>query len=663
MWTLNNFPSSKVAAKYGFAPSAGWLQHVRLSSLRIAEGCSASLISPHGLVMTNHHCVVGCLAELTTPQQDLMVAGFSARNESEERKCPDFEIDRLVAIRDVTAAVHRALGQKKGNAANVALRAITATLQESCGSNAAFRCDVVPLYHGGIYDVYRYRRYDDVRLVFAPEFSVAQFGGDPDNFNFPRYDFDIGILRIYDHGKPLNDQNYLKWSAHGSKAGDLVFVSGNPGGTSRQLTVSELRFERDRAVPREMADVAEYRGLLEAFASRGPMQAREAKETLFFVKNTYKVVFGHQSALLDPAFFPDKTRQERQLRRLVAKNPKLAAADGGAWDEIARIQQVRGRLFDRHEALTGNRAFRFGLLADAVRLVQSAEERTKPNRERLSEYTNQSLVNVRARLAAPIPIHKDLEELGLTFYLDNVRRYLGPDDAFVRKILGDQTPAQVARRLISETHLDDPAVRMKLYDGGTTAIAASTDPLIRFAATIDSDLRAEHKRYEAEVDAPTRAAAARIAAARFAIYGKSIAPDATFTARLTYGTVKGFTDAQGHFVQPYTTINGLYERATGAPPYDLPPSWLDAKPTLNLSTPMNLCTTDDIIGGNSGSPLIDKNGDVVGLIFDGNIFSLSGDYGYEGAQNRSIAVDSRALLEGLSKVYHMDWIVSEIEKN
>ena len=658
MWTFNNFPSQTVAAKYGFSPSQAWLDHVRLSSLRIAGGCSASFISPNGLVMTNHHCVVECVEQLSTAQQNFVETGFTAKTDAEERKCPAFELDQLVEIRDVTKDVQAALAGKTGADANKALYAKRAELQQSCGSDKSVRCDLVSLYHGGIYDLYRYKRYTDVRLVFAPEFAVAQFGGDPDNFNFPRFDFDIGLLRAYENDKPISSPDYLHWSANGSKDADLVFVSGNPGGTSRELTISQLSFLRDASLPFQIPFISEYRGQLEQFTTRGPEQEREAHEDLFFIENDFKVLYGRQAALLDPHFFGEKQQQEDNLRAATQRDPKLAA-DLSAWDEVAKVQKVRSELYTRYvdfERLARDS----DLLGRAVTLVRAAEERTKPNTERLPEYTDQALVNVQQELSAPVPIYKDLEELNLTLVFSEVRRDLGADDPFVHKLLGKESPAQLAHRLVTGTHLDDAKVREALYTGGQSAISASDDPMIRFVESINPELLAVRKEYEAKVDAPTRAAAERIAKARFAVYGTSVDPDATFTARLSYGTVKGFDDAQGKFVQPYTTIGGLFERATGAPPFDLPESWLKAKPALDLSLPMNLCTTNDIIGGNSGSPLIDKDADVVGLIFDGNIFSLGGDYGYDAAKNRAVAVDSRALMEGLEKVYHLDRIVTEI---
>jgi hypothetical protein len=658
MWTFDNFPSKTVGTKYGFAPSQAWLDHVRASSLRIAGGCSASFISPQGLVMTNHHCVLECVQELSTAQQNFVVTGFSAQTVAEEKKCPAFELDQLTQIRDVTADVERALAGKTGDAANTALHAKEAELQQSCGSDPSVRCDVVSLYEGGVYDLYRYKRYSDVRLVFAPEMAVAQFGGDPDNFNFPRFDFDIGIVRAYEGDHPAASPDYLKWSDGGSKDGDLVFVSGNPGGTSRELTISQMEFERDALFPATMPDIAEYRGLLEQFATESPEKAREADEQVFFIANTFKAFFGRQQALMDSEFFGTKLKEEQRLRQAVASDPKLAAY-ASAWDDIAQIQALRAQLFTRRGA--ANAFYRSDLFDYAITLVRAATERAKPNGERLPEYTDQALVQVQQEISAPVPVFKDMEEVKIAWLFTSIRRNLGADDPFVRKMLGKESPEQLAHRLVSETHLEDAKVREGLYTGGQAAVAASTDPMIIFSASMDSDLRAVRKEYEARVDAPTRAAAERIAKARFAIYGTSVDPDATFTPRLSYGTVKGFTDAQGQSVQPYTTIGGLFDRATGADPYVLPASWLSSKASLNLATPMNLSTTNDIIGGNSGSPVINKNAEIVGLIFDGNIFSLGGDYGYDAAKNRSVAVDSRALLEGLRKVYHLSRIADEVE--
>lgn len=658
MWTLDNFPAAKVMQTYGVAPSPAFLAHVQKAALRIAGGCSASFISPQGLVMTNHHCVVDCVGELSTGEQNFVQSGYYAKRLEDEKPCSTFELDALVQIEDITANIQGATAGKTGDAANVAQRAAEAAAQQSCGNDPATRCDVVSLYHGGVYDLYHYHRYTDVRLAFAPEFAVAQFGGDPDNFNFPRFDFDIGIVRAYENGKPAATPDYLKWSANGTKAGDLVYVAGNPGSTSRELTNAQLAYVRDVSLPVQLPQLAEIRGILEEFQRRGSEQRREANETRFFVENSFKALRGQQRALDDPAFFGAKVAEERKLRDAVAADPALQSAAGTAWDEIARLQVLRAQLSPRYSAVEGF-ALNNGLLGYARTLVRAAAERLKPNGERLPEFTDQSLVEVGQELSAPVPIYADLEEVLLGFSLTQTREILGTDDPLVKKFLGPEAPDALAHRLVSGTKLADPAVRKALFEGGAAAIAASTDPMIAYAKLIDTDARTIRKDYEARITAPSRAAAERIAKARFAVYGKTVDPDATFTLRLSYGAVKGF-DANGTPVAPYTTIGGLFGRATGSEPYALPETWLAARPALNPATPMNLVTTNDIIGGNSGSPLINQTGEVVGLIFDGNIYSLGGDFGYDGTRNRAVAVDSRALLSGLAKVYHADRLVSEI---
>jgi len=655
MWTFDNFPSAKVKQAYGFAPSRQWLDHVRLASLR-APGCSASFVSPDGLVMTNHHCVVNCLAQLSTAQKNYAENGYYAQRREDEIRCPNFELYQLAGISDVTKTVQGAIAGKTGAAANAALREVTLREEQSCGSDPSVRCQVVPLYHGGIYDLYRYKRYDDVRLAFAPEFSVAQFGGDPDNFNFPRFDYDMSLVRAYENGKPAASPDYFSWSANGSTIGELVFVPGNPGGTSRELTTAELAYERDYALPAAVAQSEELRGILAEFMRRGAEQRREANERLFLLENGIKVQRGRRLALVDPAFFGTKVRDEKKLRAAVAAKPALRQY-ASAWTEIERLQPLRQSIARRAAAAT---AATPGLLGIAVTLVRAADERTKPNAQRLPEFTDLNLPRLQRALLTPAPHYPDLDEIDLAFRLSKLRETLGTDDPLVKAFLGTASPDELAHRLVSETKLGDPAVRKSLYDGGKDAIAASTDPMIVMARNLDPQLRALRKDVEDRITAPSRAAAERIAKARFAVYGTKLDPDATFTLRLSYGTVKGFPNESNVEVPPYTTIGGLFERATGADPYVLPKSWLDAKSSLNLSTPMNLTTTNDIIGGNSGSPLIDQRGQIVGLAFDGNIYSLGGDYGYDPVRNRMIAVDSRAMLEALTKVYHADRLVAEI---
>ena len=658
MWTLDAFPSAKVKATYGVSPPQAFLDHIRSSTARIAGGCSSSFISPHGLVMTNHHCVVECVGQLSTAQKDFVATGFYAKRSEDEVKCPGFELDRLDRIDDVTAAVRAATAGKSGRTLVDARNAEDAKLSSSCGSSADVRCDVVDLYHGGLYKLYHYRRFTDVRLAFAPEYAVAQFGGDPDNFNFPRYDFDIGLVRAYDNGVPAATPEFLHWSRNGSKPGQLVFVAGNPGATRRLLTVSQLVALRDRRNVLALRDIAEFRGQLEEYQTLGPEQRRQTNETLFGYENYYKSLIGNENALLDPVFFARKVAEERALRFAFARDPALAKRTSDDYAAIDRALAVANVISTRTNYVANGPQVQ--LVQWALQLVQLPKEKAKPSGQRLPEYSDARLVTLPEELLAPIPTYPGPDELQLAFYAKLARENLGTDDPFVKRLLGVKTPRAWAHDLISGTKLGDVAVRKALYDGGQPAIDASTDPLIRFVVAFEPDIRAARKRYEDEVDAPIAKASEDLASARFKITGTSVDPDATFTLRLSYGRVAGFTDANGVDVQPYTTVGGLFGRATPSEPYALPQSWLDAKPALDLTTPMNLSTTNDIIGGNSGSPLVDMKGDVVGLIFDGNIFSLGGDFGYDGRVNRAVAVDSRALLLGLTSVYHADRLANEI---
>jgi len=658
MWTFDAFPSAKVAAAYGFTPSQAFLDHIRKSSVRIAGGCSASFVSPQGLVMTNHHCTVGCVGQLSTAAKNYVEDGFYAKTEADEVKCPGFELDRLDSIEDVTKAVRAATDGKTGRALVDALQAKESALSLTCGTSESVRCDVVSLYHGGIYKLYHYHRFTDVRLAFTPEYAVAQFGGDPDNFNFPRFDYDISLVRAYEGDKPAATPEYLHWSPNGSKAGDVVFVSGNPGSTQRLLTVSELAYLRDVANPRILPYLSEFRGIFEQYQTEGAEQLRETKESLFFLENYYKSLYGEQEALMDPVFFGRKVAEERSLRAAIAKRPDLEKAYGADWDKLAAVESRKKELYYRFgDVANGPRSQLFSYARTLVRLPV---EKAKPDAQRLPEYASVRLVTLPQRLLAPVPFYPGPDEISLAYWAKKTREDLGTDDPFVKSLLGTKSPEAWAHDLVAGSKLGDASVRKALYDGGAPAIAASDDAMIRLAASIDAVSRAARKQYEDEVSGPEGQLEEAIAKARFAVLGTSVYPDATFTARLSYGTVKGFTDGNGNAVAPYTTIGGLFGRATGSPPYALPQTWLTAQSALDPKTPMNLSSTNDIIGGNSGSPLIDTHGDVIGLIFDGNIFSLGGAFGYEPATNRAVSVDSRALLAALRTVYHADRLASEI---
>jgi len=536
--------------------------------------------------------------------------------------------------------------------------AIKATLTKECQTAPDQRCDVVSLYHGGLYHLYHYKRYQDVRLVFAPEQSVAFFGGDPDNFNFPRYDLDMSMVRVYEDGKPAVIRDYFPVSAQGPAAGELVFVTGHPGSTQRELTVAQLTTRRNLILPDALLHLAEYRGVLEEYRTTGAEPSRYATEELFHVENSYKALRGQLEALLDAQIFQKKIDAESALRAFAQGRPDFKEAVG-AWDATEKAEATYRALFRERSALERGNPFMTDYFAFARTLVRGTAERAKPNAERLPEYADAALPEVEARLLSPAPVHPAFEKLRMGWALTKIRESLGADHPIVKQILGKESPEQLASRLVDGTQLGDPAVRKALWDGGAAAVAASQDPFIRLAAAIDPEARALRKRYEAEVESVEQKSAERIAKVRFARGGTDTYPDATFTLRISYGAVKGWDEA-GSAVAPFTRIGGAFDRATGADPFRLPDSWLKAKDSLDLAKPFNFSSTNDIIGGNSGSPVIDREGRLVGLIFDGNIHSLGGAYGYDGASNRAVAVDSAAILEALEKIYGAKSIADEM---
>lgn len=663
MWTVNNFPSDKVAAAYGFKPDQAWLDHARLSSLRLARGCSASFVSPNGLVQTNHHCAQGCLAQLSSASNDLVAKGFYAKELKDEVKCPDIEANQLVEISDVTERVNRATAGKDGEALSDAKRAIEATIAKECSDgDANVRCDVVELYHGGIYELYRYRRYQDVRLVFAPEMAIAFFGGDPDNFEFPRYDLDVAYLRVYVDDRPLDTSaNFLRYATRDPRAGELTFTSGHPGRTNRLDTVAALEFQRDVTLPRDIFYNSELRGILTEFSATSAERARFAKGMLFGIENSLKARKGQFAALVDPAIIRARAASEAELRRKVDAEPQLRQQYGAAWDNVrAALDRYRG-MRDRQVFTEGGQGFRSRLFGFAKTLVRHAAEAKKPDEARLPEYTDENFRGQRQGLNSRAPIYPELEKLTLTFSLTKLREALGPDDPFMRKVLSTKTPSQLATELVDGTKLADAEVRRSLIDADEATIAASEDAMIAFARLIDPDLRAIRRAYEDQIQSELTRNSERIANAIFRLDGTSTYPDATFTLRLSFGTVKGYRQ-DGRDIAPITTFGGAYARATGADPFRLPDSWIAARGALDLDQPFNIATTNDIIGGNSGSPVINRDAEVVGLIFDGNIQSLGGDFGFDAEQNRAVAVAVGALREALAKVYHADRIVAELAK-
>lgn len=671
MWTFNHFPSAKLKAAYGFEPTPQWLDHLRLASVRLANGCSGSIVSPQGLVMTNHHCAVDCLQAVAgLAKKDYVSLGFNARSGADEARCPGLEVDQLLSIDDVTARVQQATqGIAPEQFAQTQKAAIAAIEKDCAGAQAdTQRCDVVSLYHGGRYDLYRYRRFQDVRLVFAPEQAIAYFGGDPDNFMFPRYDLDVAFLRLYGRdGKPVTTGEHLAWSNGRLAEGDLTIVAGNPGHTSREMTVAQRVDARDRALPLAMMRVAEERGLLAEYQQRGAEQRRHSADELDNIENTLKVLRGHQAALADEAFFQQLAQREQALRERVAADPALKHDYGDVWDQIAALTKKQAEHRDAYAVL--ERFVASDLLRLARDVVRYGAETVKPNGERLKEFTEARLPHMRAQLLANRPFSDEFETTMLAWWLTKLREDLGPDHPAIKQVFGLRSPAQIATAAVRGTQLKTlktdaqgnaiGGLRKSLLDGGPAAIAASKDPMLELARALDPYAREVRRVMETEVEGPMRQQEERLAKLRFAVEGTDQYPDATFTARVSYGSVQGWAEPD-HRVPPFTTLGGAFQRHTGAEPFALPPSWLKAKDRLDLSMPFNLSLTNDIVGGNSGSPVVDRRGEVVGLVFDGNIHSLGGEFGFDPALNRAVAVHSAALIEALDKVYGAHRVVQEL---
>jgi hypothetical protein len=663
MWTFDNFPRDEVRQKLGVDLGATWLDRVRRSTVRIEGGCTGSFVSPNGLVLTNHHCVTACLRQLSAPGRDVEAAGMLARTPREEPRCEAEQVSVLTRIEEVTAKVLAAVADQTGAESNKRRKQQLTALEKACedtykGMKDPHSCEAVTLYGGGQYFLYHYKRYDDVRLVFAPEYEIAFFGGDPDNFEFPRWDLDFSMLRAYENGKPARTPDYLRWRRSGAAAGEPIFVAGHPGSTNRLMTVAELQFEREVYLPRWLLRASELRGRYLHFAAASPENARIVTEPLFGLENSLKSLRNQFYALLDENLMSRKRRDEEKFRADVARTPKLASA-AGAWDDIDKALAGYRAYFDRLTFIERGAGFQGELMHYARVLVRAAIERDKPNGERLREYTEGALPQLKQDMLASNPIYPDLERLRLGFSFEKLVETLGPDSPVVAKVLGRDSPQNAAAALVGATGLADPALRRALWDGGRAAIEKSTDPMIRLALRVEPDARELRRRYEDQTEAVLATSGERIAAARFALQGTNTYPDATFTLRLTYGTVRGWREGDQD-IAPFTDLAGMYRRATGQPPFRLPAVWLDRKPKLSLNTKLNFSSNADIVGGNSGSPVLDEKGRLVGLIFDGNIHSLGGDYWFDPTLNRAVAVHPAAMLQALEKVYDAGALVREL---
>ncbi|MEX2121898.1 MAG: S46 family peptidase [Pirellulales bacterium] len=677
MWLFNNPPRKQLKERYGFEITDEWLEHLQKASVRFNSGGSGSFVSASGLVMTNHHVGADAFQKMSTPDKDYLNTGFYARTPEEEEKCVDLEINVLLSIEDVTDRVNKAVAADLDPAAaGAARRAAMITIEKESFDATGLRSDVVTLYQGGMYHLYRFKKYTDIRLVFAPEKDIAFFGGDPDNFEYPRYDLDVCFFRAYEDGKPARVEHYLNWSAAGAGDGELVFVSGHPGRTNRLNTVEHLEFIRDRVLPLTLNLIRRREVLLRTYSERSRENARRAQDELFGYQNSRKARLGGLAGLQDPAIINRKRDNEQNLRKAVNDDSKLRGPYGDAWDQIAQSLEVWDEIYNAHYLLERGTAFNSELFHIARTIVRLVEETEKPNPERLREYGEAGLDSLKQQLFSEAPIYPDLETVKLADSLGMLLEMTGRraggvtgsdlgsgvDDQLVRAVLAEKSPAERAAELVEGSRLADVAVRKELVEGGSSALAASDDPMILLAKLVDGPARRVRKTYEEHVDEPQQQGYGKIAKAQFALYGSDIYPDATFTLRLAFGQVKGYRE-RGVQIPPWTTIGGAYEHAKAhgnVPPFQLPPSWIEHKKDLDLDTPFNFVSTPDIIGGNSGSPVVNRQGEVVGIIFDGNIHSLVLDFVYTSEQARAVSVHSSSIVEALEKVYQADRVLNEL---
>jgi hypothetical protein len=658
MWTFDNFPVEAVRQTYGADIGRTWLEHVRLSTLRLAN-CSGAFVSPQGLILTNHHCIQQCLAELSSKERSLVQSGFKATARRDEERCLAQQADVLLDSEDVTAKVLKSTANKSETAANAARKKTLIELEQACqqGSSSArparLKCQAVTLYQGGQFYLYKYKHYEDVRMVFAPEGDIAAYGGDPDNFRFPRWSLDFALLRAYENGAPAKTPNFLHIDFDGPQESELVFVAGHPGSTARHQTRAQLEFERSMSLPVALQRASELRGRYIQFGKTSAVNERIVETPLNSLQNIIKVRRYELDALNDPVLMAAKSDQEDRLRdsaHLLSPDP---------WEAIEAATQRKRDIYLSYVYLENGGGFNSVLFRDARWLVRGAEERSKRNDDRLREYTDGALPDLERELLARIPVFPEFEQLTLSFSLERMREWLGPDHPVVRKLLAHESPDALATRLVAETKLDDASLRYQLWRGGQPAVDASHDPMIELARGIDPEARAARRRYDEEVEAPIAAAAQRIAAARFKAYGTNIYPDATFTLRLNYGTVQGWVENKVP-VPAVTHLRRAYERATGASPFRIPDSWLKVQDRLDMNTPFCISTSNDIIGGNSGSPLIDAEGRLVGLMFDGNLHSIAGRFWFNPNDNRAVALHPAIIREALDKVYGAHSLLAEL---
>ena len=659
MWTFDNPPTQLLRQKYNFTPTQQWLDHIRLSCVRLNDGGSGSFVSPHGLLLTNHHVARIQLQKNSTKEHDYLKDGFYASTPTEEMKSPDLEVNVLVSMENVTSLVSSAVQTAKSPEEQFALRrAVIAKIERDSQQKTGLRSDVVTLYQGGEYWLYRYKKYTDVRLVFAPEQQIAFFGGDPDNFTYPRYDLDMALFRVYENGKPLDTKDYLKWNPKGALDQDLVFVAGHPGSTSRLETVAQLETERDVEDPMNLKVLKDRIAALKRYSAQGAEQSREAESQIFYLENSLKAIDGRYQGLLDSKVMAKKQRDEQDLRSKVMANPEWKAAYGGAWDAIADVERKAASRIQETYLHRLNSEF----ATIAMNIVEYVAEIRKPDGERLPGFHDAQLDSLKFRMFSPAPIYRGLEIARIVASLEQLRAEMGPNDPFLRLVLKGRTSEQAASELVNGTKLADPAARKMLVEGGEGALQASTDPMIVLARELDPMRRELIRWTQDNIESIEQRAGEQLGAARFAVYGKTAYPDATFTLRLSYGQVKGYP-MNGTQAPSKTTFYGLYDRAASFNfdgPFALPPRYREGRSRLDLGSSLDFVTTNDVTGGNSGSPVINREGEIVGLIFDGNIESLVGDVVYQEETNRSVAVATAGMTEALRQLYNAPTLVKEL---
>ena len=531
-------------------------------------------------------------------------------------------------------------------------------IEKECATSTGNRCDIVTLYSGGQYSLYQYKKYTDVRLVFAPEFSIAQFGGDPDNFTYPRYCLDFSLFRAYENGKPVSTPDYLAWSHTGVKDGELTFVSGNPGSTGRLQTIAQMQFSRDVSYHMILTMLKEKIDALLAFSAKSVENKRVAQDYLDEAQNSYKAYSGFLAGLKDPKLMDRKRAEERKLRAAIDDDPEKKKKFGKVWDELTDAYKEYATFFKPYyllEALGGNSE----MFSIARTVIRYAEEKPKPDEKRLSGYQDAGLPSLEQQMYSPAPLNNAVEELVLAQQFHAFQENLGRNDATVIAVLAGRTPEEAAHFYVSTSKLQDVAERKRLANS-VDAVKNSEDGMIRLALILDGPARSYLKQFEDKVEAVITSSAAKIAQARFSVYGANEYPDATFTPRLSYGPVKGYTDSAGKPVPYATTFAGLYQRATSKEPFALPPTWIKAKSALDLRTPFDFVTTADTHGGNSGSPTVDTKGEIIGILFDGNLEGLPNRYVYTEEQARSVHVSSNAIIEALKKVYRANRVLKEL---